>query len=118
VRRSRLAPRSQATIDAADDHWHIRHAVFARDGYRCVLAAHQTTTTLCGGDLTFGHRRKSGAGGAYTVENGLAQCAVHNGHIEDEPRLYRDLFGDWLVVREGDPEWEQLGQRAARLAAL
>jgi hypothetical protein len=90
----------------------VREVVFARDGHRCLLFS-----SLCRGGPTFHHRRKAGAGGAYTVENGATLCEFHNGHVEDNPDMY---VGDGafaylrLVVREGDPDWEELGRRANR----
>lgn len=88
---------------------HVRAAVFARDG-GCVLAG---VAVRCGGGLTFHHRRKAGAAGAYTVQNGAALCAIHNTWVEDNPKLVRDWHPD-LVVRPGDDEWLELSARAAR----
>lgn len=108
--------------DAEDE---IRQAVYARDRHRCLLEPmgrqHGLTTAHvvppCRGPLTPHHRRKAGAGGSWSMENLVTLCAGHNGWVEDEPDDARDIFGTTLVVREGDPEWEELGRRAHRLAS-
>jgi hypothetical protein len=57
-------------------------------------------------------RRKRSAGGSLTnPANLIPACNVCNGWVEDFPKLAREVFGDLLVVREGDPEWESLGTR-------
>lgn len=120
---------------AADDEAIEREKVFARDGHRCVLAVwvrepvpfdpapdpddldHASLVVPnCYGPLTFGHRRHASAGGAYIADNGNTLCLGHNRWCEDEPDAARALGGanpGWLVVREGDPEWHQLGRKAA-----
>lgn len=104
----------------------VREAVFARDGYRCqlrdfmreqrTLGARVVEVPLCYGGLTYHHRRKAGAQGAYTLANGATLCVEHNYWVEDEPEATKLVLPS-LVVREADPEWEQLGRRAAKLAA-
>lgn len=103
----------------------VREAVFARDGHRCLLRDHVDTwvrvddgrlvveVPRCWGPLTFHHRRKASAQGAYSEANGATLCAGHNRFVEDEPDAVVELMPS-LVVREGHPEWEQLGRRAAR----
>lgn len=105
----------------------VREAVFARDGYRCLLRDHVgelvpdpddgtiVEVPRCYGPLTFHHRRKAGAAGAYVEANGATTCLTHNVWIEDEPEAAKAVL-PFLVVREGDPEWDQLGARAARHA--
>lgn len=106
--------RSGIRSPSKPDTWarqrHVRHAVFVRDRH-CLVRG--LTDLACGGGLTFHHRRKAGASGAYTVENGAAVCLFHNGWIEDNPNQARILFRH-LVVREGDPEWDSLSARLAR----
>ena len=107
-------------LDAEDE---IRQAVFARDRWCCVLwwpswprpargglLLHQP----CSGRITPHHRRKAGAAGSWSMENLVTLCVGHNKLIEDEPDLMAALFPH-LVIREGDPEWEELGRRAHRL---
>lgn len=91
----------------------VRVAVFERDGWQCVLA---NGLTYCDGPLNFHHRRKAGAGGAYSIANGMTLCQLHNGRVEDDPWDYEDsvIDGRHVVVRERDPEWTSLGRRAAR----
>lgn len=63
------------------------------------------------------HLRKRSSGGALISEaNTLTGCNPCNaGWIEDHPRLARKAG---LVVRSGDPLWDELGARAARLEDL
>ena len=46
--------------------------------------------------------------------NLIPACNWSNGFVEDQPALIRDLFGQVLVVREGDEDWERLGARNDR----
>lgn len=60
-------------------------------------------------------RRKSGAGGSReNPANLVPACNWGNDFIEDNPGFVRLLTGTELVVREGDPEWDDLGVRAWR----
>jgi len=56
-------------------------------------------------------RKRSSAGSLVVAANLIPACNWCNGWIEDNPAEARDLFGDFLVVREGDPEWDALGSR-------
>lgn len=101
----------------------VRDAVFARDGHRCRLRDHVGTILRfddwevdvpdCFGGLSYHHRRKAGAAGAYTEANGATLCIGHNRWVEDAPDAAASL-DPFLIVRESDPEWESLGKRAAR----
>lgn len=107
-RRTRVKPISDKRRASFDLHDSLRRRVFERDG-GCVL--HGETPWDCGGlPLTVHHRRKAGAAGAWSMKNLVTLCAYHNLGIEDEPDYYRDNF-PWLVVREGDAEWDELGVR-------
>lgn len=70
----------------------------------------------CGGVIGGLHeRRKSSSGGSRSAPaNTLPACNHGNGFLEDEPALVRERTGTALVVREGDPEFEELGARAWR----
>lgn len=114
MKQTRVSPVSKKRKGGALARAAVRENVFARDGYRCVLDG-KAAPDSCSGRLTFHHRRKASAGGAYVEENGLSLCEGHNGAVEDHPDLARLLYGDWLVVREGDDEWEQLGERFNRV---
>lgn len=58
------------------------------------------------------HLRKRSAAGALTnPANVVACCSPCNSWIEDHPAL---AYGLRLVVREGDPEWDNLGARVWR----
>lgn len=121
--------RSRQAQQLAPDERQVQAAVFQRDGLRCQLRDHVGTqyhtelasgavtdpgeVPACWGPLTYHHRRKAGAAGAYTEANGATLCAGHNRWVEDEPDAAR-LVLPHLVVREGDPEWPELGRRAAR----
>ena len=81
----------------------VRGAVFARDGFACVLAARPEALEVlgpCFGRLTYHHVRKAGQGGPYTLENGLTLCLGHNGAVEDHPTAAH-LLG--LVDRSTPP---------------
>ena len=108
-RRTPLKSRSARRRADKPPESKVKAAVFVRDELRCLMAT--DTETVCGGPLTYHHRRKASAGGAYIVENGATLCADHNVWVEDNPVTARRLG---LVVREGDPEWQQLGRRANR----
>lgn len=127
MKRSRIKPRSDAAVEDVERRALVKENVLRRDGHRCVVAKFQTVCEIvdgqvvctelprCGGPLDFGHRRHAGAGGAYVEANGNALCRIHNGYMEDHPDKARALGGDspwWLVVREGDPEWTELGRKA------
>lgn len=108
-----MSKRRRAGIATRAD---VRAAVFARDRWRCQLAEGDPNPQ-CGGPLTPHHRRKASAAGAYIEENLVTLCVLHNEAVENEPEQYRTRFGAWLVVREGDPEWVELGVRAVREAS-
>lgn len=59
----------------------VRAAVFERDG-GCVA---DTWRQPCIGPLTPHHLRKAGQGGAYTEDNLVTLCSMHNGMVEDYP---------------------------------
>ena len=93
----------------------IRERVFARDR-RCVLDV-VDPSHKCNGPLTPHHRRKASSGGAYSMANLISVCASGTGDIEDRPAYYRHHF-PFLVVREGDAEFESLGRRAHRIEQM
>lgn len=109
-RRTRLAPMSAKRRASMPARAEVREAVFRRDG-GCVLAIWADLAGPCFGPLTFHHRRKASAGGAYSEANGLTLCARHNGWVEDAPSAAREL-DPRLVVRAGDSEWVRLGEAA------
>lgn len=61
-------------------------------------------------------RRKAGQGGTREPgQNTIPSCNMCNVWIEDEPKLARQCVavdGRSLVVRDGDPEWEELGAKS------
>lgn len=83
----------------------IRDEVFRRDG-GCRMAGHGE----CFGPLTFHHRRKASAGGAYSVDNGAALCAAMNDRIESDADFAALARSLGLVVRRGDDEWDACGE--------
>lgn len=105
--RRRLRAVSEKRAATFDLHDKLRRAVFDRDG-GCLL--HEEGDAPCRGPLTVHHRRKAGAQGAWSMENLVALCAFHNCDIEDRPTFYRAHW-PWLIVREGDRDWEKLGVR-------
>lgn len=62
-------------------------------------------------------RRKSGQGGSrVNPANLIPACNWCNGHVEDEPELIR-ARAPYLVVRDGDPEWQSLSKRQDKMPA-
>jgi hypothetical protein len=113
LRRGRRLPqRSKATARSTDERDEIRQAVFDRD--RVCLLRGVAGAGPCFGPLTPHHRRKSGAAGAYSMDNLRALCAGHNDGIEADAELSALATALNLVVREGHPEWESLGRRGDR----
>lgn len=56
-------------------------------------------------------RKRSSAGATDVARNLIPTCsAVNGGFIEDHPAAARAL-GDWLVIRQGDPEWDSFVKR-------
>lgn len=70
----------------------------------------------CKGTAEHWHeRRKAGAAGSkINPENLLPACDNCNGAVEDYPN---EAHAAGLVVRPGDPEWDQLSKRNDRFAA-
>lgn len=137
ARRKPMRWKSEKRAAEAEAEEAVRQVVFRRDGHRCVLdkfagtAVYEWVTLdstvgprlityeipACSGRLEFGHRRKASAGGAYVPANGWATCSAHNQWVENQPDAARAVGGEtpwWLCVREGDPDWDQLGRRANR----
>lgn len=81
----------------------------------CPLLQDESISTNCAGIQGLHERRKRSSGGSLINPlNLIPACNWSNGFIEDNPKLIRDLFGQVLVVREGDEDWEQLGSRNDR----
>lgn len=80
----------------------------------CLALAEVGASIGCTGRVEGLHeRRKRSAAGSLTIgANLIPACNRGNGFVEDSPGLARELLGSWLVVREGDPEWPELGVRA------
>lgn len=131
--RKPLRARSVKQADDSVRQASVRAEVFARDGNRCVveqfkgtrqsvtignrsrspvLTLPDITLPACRGQLTFGHRRHAGAGGAYVTANGACVCEGCNEHCANNADDMRAIFGTRLIVREGDPEWDELGRKA------
>lgn len=111
----RLPAKSPGKAAAAASEAEIRDAVFARD--RVCLLADLVEAGDCVGGPTFHHRRKASSGGAYTAANGALLCRGHNSRLESDADLAELVRAvrPWLIVREGDDEWELLGRRADRI---
>lgn len=114
-RWSTLRARSPKKEAARTDEHEIRQRVFRRDG-GCLLRAggpydHLKTDAVpsCFGPLTPHHRRKSGRGGAYSMANICCLCAHHNDELESDADYASWARTVGLVVRQSDPEWEELG---------
>lgn len=70
----------------------------------------------CAGRIEGLHeRRKRSSGGSLVHrDNLIPSCNWANSFIECNPDQIRLLFGDVLVVREGDDEWKALSKRNDR----
>lgn len=113
--RKRLPAKSEkrGTDDEAERKRLVRREVFRRD--RGCQLRDLAGAGECWGGPTPHHRRKASSAGAYTVENLAELCVGHNSRLEtdaDLAELVRE-HRPWLIVREGDPEWHQLGRRAS-----
>ena len=101
MRRSRIRRISKARLADADRRKAVREAVFARDG-GCLLSPWGRLNDEgrdwgpCVGVLTPHHLLKASQGGAYSEDNLVALCAMHNSMIEDWP-IQAERIG--LVVR-------------------
>lgn len=127
MKRSRVKARSDAAWDDDERRAEEKRRVLTRDRYRCVVEPwagtiqHEPgvgdfTVPVCGGPLDFGHRRFASSGGAYVAANGRTVCRQHNAWCSDAKYHARALGGEtpeWLVVIEGDAEWNALGRKAA-----
>lgn len=81
----------------------------------CPHLADEGITLHCTGAIQGMHeRRKSGTGGSrINRANLVPACNWCNGFLEDAHGLTREWIDheSGLVVREGNPEWEQLSKR-------
>lgn len=90
-------------------------AELAEAGARCqiapVLLAGGIRPIRCSGGVEGLHerRKRSSGGSLVTAANLIPACNWCNGWVEDHPTEAHELE---LVVREGDPEWAELGRRA------
>ena len=108
-----MAGRSAKTLADADRKREVREAVFRRD--RGCQLRDLPGAGACWGNPTPHHRRKASSSGAYTEANLVELCLGHNSRLEsdaDLAELVREHRPE-LIVREGDPEWPQLGRRAS-----
>lgn len=120
LKRSSLKARSskRSELYAEDRRPRIERIVAA--GVKCLIGPLFVDLGVddhaCSGRVEGLHeRRKRSAGGSLVNERNLIPaCNLCNGWVEDHPSEARILFGELLVVREGDSEWEELGARADR----
>jgi 5-methylcytosine-specific restriction endonuclease McrA len=108
-RRTGLSPMSAKTKVRQAERAEIRERVFARDGHRCrldpagyaesigrlmavgLIPEPRTGVPACHGALTPHHLLKASQGGAYTLDNLVTLCSMHNCWVEDHPAQARDL---------------------------
>lgn len=86
----------------------VRRAIVARD--RGCLLALVPGAGDCFGGLTPHHRRKASDQGAYNEANLVCLCAGHNDRLESDADLAAIGRELGLVVRRGDPEFDELGR--------
>jgi hypothetical protein len=92
-------------------------AALAVEGVRCEIcpelaAAGVSVPGGCSGRIGGLHerRKRSGVGSVDHAPNLIPSCNNSNGWIEDRAGAARAIFGTWLVLRPGDPEWETCGR--------
>lgn len=95
-------------VDERARRLEVWKAIVARD--RGCLLRYVPGAGDCFGGLTPHHRRKSGQGGAYTEENLVVLCAGHNDRLEADADLAALGHSLGLVVRRGDPGYDDLGE--------
>lgn len=89
-------------------------------GVRCEVCpelARAGVRTHCSGAIGGIHerRKRSSSGSTRNAENLIPCCNWSNATwIELHDDAARSLFGTWLVVRDGDPEWDRLAARLDR----
>lgn len=86
----------------------VRRAIVRRD--RGCLLAGVPGAGDCFGGLTPHHRRKASDQGAYNEANLVCLCAGHNDRLESDADLAKIGRARGLVVRRGDPEFDELGR--------
>lgn len=86
----------------------VRKAIVARD--RGCLLRLVPGAGDCFGGLTPHHRRKASDQGAYNEVNLVCLCAGHNDGLEADADLAAIGRRLGLVVRRGDPEFDDLGE--------
>lgn len=113
MKRTRMRGQSDARAEDAERRRLVRREVFRRD--RGCQLRDLPGAGDCFGGPTPHHRRKASSVGAYTVENLVELCVGHNSRLETDADLAELVRRErpHLIVREGDPEWEQLGRRAS-----
>lgn len=117
-RTGRVKPRSDRNVAEGAERKEIRTTAAPA---RCTIGPVLAELGVAGGCDGRGRveglheRRKASSGGSKVNEaNLMPACNRCNSLIECEPKLVRERTGTLLVVREGDPEWEQLGRRHDR----
>jgi len=119
LKRTPLKQRSEKRTEFMQETRAPTVGALALAGVRCQIGPLLDQVGLggqCGGVISGLHeRRKRSSGGSLTNPlNLIPACSWCNGQVEDQAGPIRELTGDMLVVREGDPEWEQLGARQDR----
>lgn len=102
-KRRRLTPKPLPP-EERDRRAEVRSAVFARDGFRCLLGR-VVEAGPCFGPLTFHHRRKAAQmSNGYTVANGATLCSSHNDRLESDADLAALGKRLGLVVTRSNPD--------------
>jgi len=106
---SSLPFKSEKRADRKPLEQRMLERLLVRDG-GCVVAGEAWINGVheCSGDRVPHHRRKANACGGYTEYNLVLLCVQANNDVENEPEWVRSAF-PWLVVREGDDEWDACG---------
>lgn len=108
ARKSPTPARRSSSSPVVDRKAEIRAEVYQRD--RVCRLAGVPGAGRCHGPLTPHHRRKSGQGGGYTVENLAALCSHHNSELEADADLALLARTMGLVLKHGDT-WTEAHDR-------
>lgn len=127
MKRTELKSRSKKRSTFMRDTRAPAVAAMVEDGTRCAIGPRLEMagiSGICVGQVSGLHERRKRSSGGSLVNplNLIPACTPCNGWVEDRLPI---LLGDdlerweglrrWLVVREGDSEWNELGSRTDRI---
>lgn len=106
-RRKRIKPMSDKRRDGIPERDEVRETVKRRDGDRCRLAPFFPDTPCGPGDKHPHHIQKASEGGKYVPENLWWACDLHNGMVEDDPKMAEAMGLVLRTDKSGRKPWPQ-----------